>query len=103
MTNTPPIVYVKWLDAAGGEDEACWIPLKNLKIIHPSVCETVGWLLQEEKDYIIVAPTISKFNQPSSTPIEIVEDCCLHPLSIIRANIIDFQIIREGKNETSEA
>ena len=89
------MVYVKWLDAAGSDDK--WVQFEQLNTIHPSECETIGWLLQEENSYIVVAPTISTFKKET-----VIENACLHPLSIIRTTIIHLKKLRFAEENEAE-
>lgn len=58
MPKRPPLVYVEWLDHSEvGEDHA-WIDIEELCTELP-VCSTVGWMVRETTDAILVAHTWS--------------------------------------------
>lgn len=52
------MVLVEWLDSKRAADG--WEHLDDPTAVEPARCSTVGFLLEEHKDYVIVAPTISR-------------------------------------------
>ena len=54
-TKLPP-VYVKWIDSNGGHG---WSTLDWIKDnISFSICESIGYLLKEDVDYILLVQSI---------------------------------------------
>lgn len=64
MTHKPldkcPLVYVEWLDHNGGSDG--WFDIDDRDAVLSKV-RTIGWLLHEEDDSILVASTTSIGNE----------------------------------------
>jgi hypothetical protein len=54
MATTKPVIYVEWVDAVA---DAGW-ETKPKAEIHP--CVTVGFLIDENKDALCIASTLSK-------------------------------------------
>ena len=51
------IVVVKWVDATGHSE---WVDMKDALVQEICVFESVGFLLQNNKDYIQIAQSASK-------------------------------------------
>lgn len=51
------LVFVKWHDAKGVSDT--WQFLKDAAEPAPAVMESVGWVIQENDDVIVIAPHMS--------------------------------------------
>lgn len=54
MATTKPVIYVEWVDAVA---DAGWVANPKAEI-HP--CATVGFLVDENKDALCIASTLSK-------------------------------------------
>lgn len=52
------IVKVKWIDSAGGING--WEYLEELPPLKPATCNTIGYLLENNHEYITIASTISQ-------------------------------------------
>jgi hypothetical protein len=52
----PKCWYIEWEDPAS--EHAGWFDLteEELSKLHPAVCRSVGWILKENKKYIILVP-----------------------------------------------
>lgn len=51
------IVIVKWLDAFGCSSS--WRERDDIEKATPSICESVGWLIKDEDDYIVLVPHVA--------------------------------------------
>lgn len=51
-------IYVKWLDSVITENSG-WLFKEDFEELKPSVCETIGFLFSDKKDYITIAQNIS--------------------------------------------
>ena len=51
------IVLIKWVDSKGMTN---WEDLEGIEAMPPCVCHTVGFLLDDNKDYKTLALTISE-------------------------------------------
>lgn len=47
------MTYIKWIDARGCNAEWTW--QKDL-ILHPCLCESLGWVIHEDEHAIVLAP-----------------------------------------------
>ena len=56
MPSDPVLVLVKWLDSYGCSSE--WQPIKDINA-PAMVCSSVGWLVHEGEDSIVVVPHMS--------------------------------------------
>jgi hypothetical protein len=72
------LVLVDWIDAAGVA--AHWAPLEDVKS-YPQRCQSVGWLLEDEPDFIVVAPHVGL--DENGWPEQVVGDMCI-PRSAIK-------------------
>ncbi len=52
------LVFIKWLDSKGGSYE--WEFLEDIEPLKPITCHSVGYLLDDTKEYKTLAPTISE-------------------------------------------
>lgn len=52
------LVIVDWLDATGGTRNG-WRSMKEMAVGALDSCRSVGWLLVEDKDRLVVIPHIS--------------------------------------------
>ena len=51
-----PRVVVHWRDTYTIDS---WLPLVDAKMLEPLECTTIGYLIAETKDYIVIAQTVS--------------------------------------------
>ena len=57
MLDKPPLVLIEWLDAHSGRG---WQTLDQLQqAAEPLYCQSVGWLVSENKDCKVIVPHIS--------------------------------------------
>lgn len=71
----PRLVYVIWYDSVGWR--LGWCQTKEATKLAPTRCETVAWLVEETKDHLIVASTLSSGDEvysPLSIPKCTIED-----------------------------
>lgn len=50
------LVSIKWLDSKSGPEG--WEYLDSIESIKPTVCNSVGFLIDERDDYKTIAPTV---------------------------------------------
>lgn len=55
------LVLVEWEDASGGMGD--WVSLDDLPVDVPYLCASVGWLVAESKDRIIIVANIATENE----------------------------------------
>ena len=77
------LVYMKWLDAMS--DDNTWQDLEDLKKQELRPVEVVGWLLQEDKDKVIL---ISSYDNDAKTGGGGVV--------VPRVNITQLQLLNKG-------
>ena len=53
-----PLVLVEWIDAASRGIRR-WMTVEDVADFEEYRCVSVGWLIAESKDYIVVAPHVS--------------------------------------------
>lgn len=51
------LVYVEWLDHASFT-ESTWREADEYEDLNPATCKTIGWILRETEDMIILVQTI---------------------------------------------
>ena len=66
VRNTCPIVQVTWLDPAG---KSGWTDLEGLAEAKPVTCTTVGWLITDTPDNIVVVASLGASDGADSTTI----------------------------------
>ncbi len=74
MGRRPRLVYVEWLDHADTSGDTAWQQVSELRT-EPETCHTVGWLVRESEQSIVIAHT---WSEP-----EVVA-----PMVIVRAAIV---------------
>ena len=50
------LVFIKWIDSKNGPEG--WEYLDGLEALKPILCSSVGFLIDDNKDYKTIAPTI---------------------------------------------
>ena len=58
MHYPPPLVLIEWLDSKGVTSE--WEHLDGLKPLLPSVCLSIGFLIDDHKDYKTLAQSLNR-------------------------------------------
>ncbi len=48
------LVMIEWVDSCGCSSH--WQSSEDLEEIEPMVCKSVGWLLQENSNCVVIAP-----------------------------------------------
>lgn len=56
MVRKPPVVYVVWLDHCAPDADASWVDATGDQPV-PSTCRSVGFLLSETHDAVVIAHT----------------------------------------------
>lgn len=51
-----PLLYVEWIDAS--TTGAAWSDVSDLKDVAPAYCRSVGWLIAEGPEHIVLAASI---------------------------------------------
>lgn len=69
-----PRVTVRWVDSAC---RVAWRDLEELEEDKPTTCETMGWLVKEEKEYVIVAASRDDVNDRWADSTSIPRGCVL--------------------------
>jgi hypothetical protein len=49
------LVLIEWLDATGGT-RAGWKPVADMKRDLPHKCRSVGWIIHEDDDRVVIVP-----------------------------------------------
>ncbi len=73
-------VYIEWVDSKSGPTE--WEYLEDIETLNPIVCQSIGFLLEDNKKYKTLASTIS-------------ESQVWGRITIPSCSIINFQILSE--------
>ena len=73
-------IYIKWIDSKSGPTE--WEYLEDIETLNPIVCQSIGFLLEDNKKYKTLASTIS-------------ESQVWGRITIPSCSIINFQILSE--------
>jgi hypothetical protein len=66
-------VYLEWLDHAALHG---WIEADELEHMHPVMNHTIGWIVNETEDYVVVSTTLN------------CEPSCSDPLLILKKLIV---------------
>ena len=63
--NTENLVIVRWIDIAS--HDGAWMDYSDAVTMKPIQVETVGWVIKENPEYIVVAASISPDKEESVT------------------------------------
>jgi|TARA_R110000787_G_scaffold285541_2_gene401526 hypothetical protein len=68
---SPKLYYIEWTDPA--TEHAGWFELnkETLDKLEPVLCKSVGWLIKENKDYIVVAGSLIEKENMASCDVSI--------------------------------
>jgi len=78
------IVSVYWVDSCGFDSG--WVNNDDLKSLKPKEITTVGHLVEESNDYVLIAPTIG-------------DDQNFGSLCIPKCSLLKINILKESSNE----
>ena len=82
MLKTQP-VYVSWSDAVS-QDE--WVELDEAKKLKPHAISTLGWLIHEDKDCVIVCLNID-LHRPGSSQMISIPRAWIHKMTKLKIKI----------------
>lgn len=57
MSPTFKLVYIEWIDSKGVTSR--WEYLDDLEPLKPCICKSIGYLIDDNKDYKTIAQTLS--------------------------------------------
>jgi len=72
------VVEVRWVDSCGFDSG--WVNNDDLKSLKPKEITTVGHLVEESDDYVVIAPTIGDDQNFGSL--------CIPKCSVLKINIL---------------
>ena len=75
-----PLVLVEWVDSKMALTG--WTPMQDLQPCKPCVCESVGFLLEDEKDYKTLVMTVTEGAVTDRMSIPKVCIKKIHPLEM---------------------
>lgn len=58
----PELVLVEWVDSFGCSPN--WQRIEGIEDLKPMRCQSVGWLVHQDDNYIVVVPHLSASDQP---------------------------------------
>lgn len=65
-----PIVLIEWRDAAGGA-RIGWRPMKEVERQETATCYSVGFLLRQTKEEVLVVPHVATIGDQSDGDAEL--------------------------------
>ena len=58
LSPNPKLLYIEWLDSKGITNE--WEYFDEIMPMKPNTCRSIGFLIEETKEYKTLAPNISE-------------------------------------------
>lgn len=69
------LLLIEWLDSASFDS---WTAIDTLRKLKPSACQTVGFLLSEDEDYIVLAGSYAaNSHNDSACGAMCIPVCCI--------------------------
>ena len=72
---TPIPVFVLWRDICGNEKP--WVDLEEAKGIDTILMQTLGWLIEESEDRVVIAGTLSAIPRGCIKEMIFIDDLAL--------------------------
>jgi hypothetical protein len=81
---TPNLVYVEWIDSGRGHE---WRMLDDLDDMLPAYCRSVGWIVREEEEYIVLAGNLAA-DAPDGKPHQACQMMAIPKVAITTRRVL---------------
>ena len=82
--------YIRWEDSVGCSSSWCEIPDRSPE---PHICHTVGWVIAENANCVVIAPHISPASDELQKDTHACGDMAIPKRSIVQRIVIDLDKI----------